>query len=922
METASHSPRHEDSDEALRFTRPERSAQWVKWLSILFVFACCACIFWLMHPDLIFRNTTTNGGDMGAHVWSPAYLRDVLLPKGQLFGWTMDYYGGFPAGQFYFPIPSLMIVALGVVMPYNIAFKLITTLGPVSFPFALYWMGRGIGARRPAPLFMALMAVGLVTFTGDQNATIQYNQRIMGVLLQSTLAGEYSFAIALSFAALFIGALVWSLEHHRRYWLPAVLLALVVMSHIVVAIFAVAAGALFIVSRCVRDVWSKIVIAVAVALGFLLGSVFIGAVAIVVALAFTALRLRNWTPMLRAIAIAVIGGGLTALWSVPLLARFSGYTTNLHYAKITSYTSYLFPSTFWWAFVLGGIAVFIGIVYERRSTLELAALAALSAVAFVRWPELHAWNLRLLPFWYVCLFVLAAIGAAELCRGAAWALGRQSLLAEERLDAWRSRGQAESVGHRSSRSRRGFDPEDEYGPLSHADDAEAYDQGAGEDILRPVVMERLTARLAFVPTVRVATAIALVAATVALVISTRVAAQGPAPQWAAYNYAGYESRPAWPEYKKLLDTMNALPAGRALWEKNTQGGSDTLGAYGTDFALMMLPYWTHGKIASMEGLYYEASASTPYVFLTTAHVARDPSDLVSGLPYVSPGLTDFHTGVLQMRTLGVRYYMAQSSAAKQLANADPDLTRVASAPDLDGQAPYGWIIYEIKDNAEVAPMKYEPVVATGVDSPDAWLHLASTWYEDASALDRPVASDGPANWKRVPAAQAIKARKTKLPTVTVTHESHTEESITFDVSRVGVPIEVRTSNYPDWVVSGAQGPWRVTPNLMVVIPTSTHVVLNFERSGIEWGGIAVTFLSLLGLIGLVFLARKDSARHRLARARLAARTQTRRESLDPSGDDGSIAVGAGIADRPSSTPGLRLPASSDPGDASSAAPDG
>src|SRR4051794_15741240 len=34
----------------------------------------------------IFRNTTTNGGDMGAHVWWPKFLETNWFPKGRLSG--------------------------------------------------------------------------------------------------------------------------------------------------------------------------------------------------------------------------------------------------------------------------------------------------------------------------------------------------------------------------------------------------------------------------------------------------------------------------------------------------------------------------------------------------------------------------------------------------------------------------------------------------------------------------------------------------------------------------------------------------------------------------------------------------------------------------------------------------------------------
>src|SRR5215831_7680701 len=57
-------------------------------------------------------NTTPAGGDMGAHVWGPAFLRDHVLPHGQLTGWTPDWYDGFPAYQFYMVLPALLIVAL------------------------------------------------------------------------------------------------------------------------------------------------------------------------------------------------------------------------------------------------------------------------------------------------------------------------------------------------------------------------------------------------------------------------------------------------------------------------------------------------------------------------------------------------------------------------------------------------------------------------------------------------------------------------------------------------------------------------------------------------------------------------------------------------------------------------------------------
>ena len=79
-------------------------------LGAVVVVACCALVLWVLHPSLLLRDTTPNGGDLGAHVWFPAFLRDHLLPDWRVAGWSNDWFGGFPAGQFYFPVPALVTV--------------------------------------------------------------------------------------------------------------------------------------------------------------------------------------------------------------------------------------------------------------------------------------------------------------------------------------------------------------------------------------------------------------------------------------------------------------------------------------------------------------------------------------------------------------------------------------------------------------------------------------------------------------------------------------------------------------------------------------------------------------------------------------------------------------------------------------------
>ncbi len=71
---------------------------------------------------------------MAAHVAVPAYLRDVLLPQGRILGWSQDWFAGYPVFYFYFPLPSLVIVLLDVVLPYGVAFKVATISGLLATP--------------------------------------------------------------------------------------------------------------------------------------------------------------------------------------------------------------------------------------------------------------------------------------------------------------------------------------------------------------------------------------------------------------------------------------------------------------------------------------------------------------------------------------------------------------------------------------------------------------------------------------------------------------------------------------------------------------------------------------------------------------------------------------------------------------------
>ena len=73
---------------------------------------------------------------MGAHVWWPWYLKEHWFGQFRLSGWSPDWYAGFPVGQYYFPLPAVLIALLDLIpfVSYNVAFKLVTVSGAAVAP--------------------------------------------------------------------------------------------------------------------------------------------------------------------------------------------------------------------------------------------------------------------------------------------------------------------------------------------------------------------------------------------------------------------------------------------------------------------------------------------------------------------------------------------------------------------------------------------------------------------------------------------------------------------------------------------------------------------------------------------------------------------------------------------------------------------
>jgi hypothetical protein len=880
---------------------------------------------WSVGWNLLLENTTATGGDMGAHVATPWFARNYLLPSLHLTGWSDGAYAGFPILHFYFPGPTWVIVALSFIMPMNIAFKLVTVSGLIAMPFAGYGLGRLARLPRPLPVMIGLATVPFL---------YERSYNIYGGNILSTMAGEFSFSISITLCVLFVGLVVRALATGEHRPTAAAVLGFLGICHLLPTIWIGVVALLCLLFHLdprrtpltrawvLTGVWCVAAVVLFVALPPIAAEV------VLLAMLGTALIAdeRSGGRLLGQFAtlgwIGALGGALVMWWIAPFYKKLD-YTNDMGWEKLTQYRQNLFgflvdkppsgASVFAIAFGLalvaaawsigtlllalwramrtqrGGwhgpaaafcgalgllvgfglldsgvwrepgvnlgyrllaavaVAVFLIAVIVgphlgswQRLPLVFTYSAFLCALTFRFSPQFRLWNARVLPFWMLSVYLLAGWGFYALC------------LALRNAIHWVSRGQ------RSTRS------------------------GAA---LATVGAGLFTYAMIAVPLGIIPRGVPFPKYRDGLVGLQQAGDSGDyatsaARSWPRHNYGGYESKSSWKDFKSILDTMDRVGreqgCGRAFWEYEEQQDR-----WGTPMALMTLPKWTDGCIGSSEGLYFESSATTPYHFMNAALLSKAPSNPQRNLPY--EGL-NVEKGVQRLQQFGIRYYMAFSKAATDQANALPDLlTPVANAPytrtcsqdeNNGGACPTTWTIYLVKGSENVAPLPFEPAVVTGIGQAqqEGWLDFGTVVFRDTLSYPVPYAAGGPAEWQRVPVNVADRPEGTgtygegvtigatqqrPLPKVSITDIEKRRDGVSFKVDRVGVPVAVRTSYFPNFTVKGGKGPWRLAPNTMVVVPTSTQVDVVWRTTPIDRFGQVV---SLAGAAGCIVLWRRDRRR--------------------------------------------------------------
>jgi 6-pyruvoyl-tetrahydropterin synthase related domain len=700
--------------------------------------------------SVMFADTTTNGGDMGSHFYPAVYLREVLLPRGQVVGWCPGNYCGFPLFQFYFPLPFLIAAAMSLAIPLTVAFKLATVLGTFMLPPCAYLGLRLAGVPFPGPALGVLASLPFLFIE---------NNSMWGANIPSTLAGEFTFSFATALAVLFLGTLHRTMETGRgRAW-NGLLVALIGLSHGYALLWAGATSLTEAIST--RHWWRRV------------GTLFV---------------------------VHGLGILLMAFWLVPLLAYLPWSTAYSHVWYLRAFWAEVLPPILQPMVaiaVLGTAGVGVHAAWRRqpfpRGLAKVWAGALVGMLFYLTARTFHVVDIRFVPFFQLGICLAAAASVGHL------------LAALPMPELWPAIGVLAVLPYVQS----GVPPE-----AAGAINAQLQRIG----IQQPIQFYR---GVSFIPS------------------------------WITWNYSGFERKSLWGTFKALNDHLRGTYRDpRVVYEHSSDNE-----ALGTVRAFESLPLFS-GR-STLEGLYMQAAATSPFVFYTQSEISQQMS-----CPFPDYGCAhlDLEQGLEHLRMFNVSQFIVRSAKVKAEIAKTPGLVREFGAGNYE--------IYRVEgnDGRYAVPLAQAPVLVLT----HTWKEDAYRWFKRARPADPvPVFAEevDPAEREAFGAvvdhlpAEYTSRSLGALPPLT---EEMGYQSIKVKGCTPGHPVLVRISYHPRWRSLSGEKVWLAAPSFMLVFPKGEEFELVFD------GGPPMTLGFTLSVAGwLVFVIAILPVGRRLGRTAAA-----------------------------------------------------
>ena len=303
--------------------------------------------------------------------------------------------------------------------------------------------------------------------------------------------------------------------------------------------------------------------------------------------------------------------------------------------------------------------------------------------------------------------------------------------------------------------------------------------------------------------------------------------------WIEYNFTGLQAKELWPAWSRMTRAVSGdVDAPRVAVEYSAEHEkAGSIRMYET------LPYFS-GR-STLEGVYNQASLQTHFVYYLASELGETSPNPFRKREYSS---FDTDNALRHLRLLGASEIVAVSTKLKQALAGRPDLERTATI------APYE--VFRTRDPVRyVEPLRFEPVRS----SPSGWRDKAYRWFSRKPQSDvHLVFTDAP-RFRVVERDEWLAPQAVPLAGGVEIEATLRAEEIRIRTSRPGHPLLIKVSYHPRWRAEGADGPYLVSPALMLVVPRQAEVRLTYAPHVSDRLGLV---LSLSGALLAVLVSRR------------------------------------------------------------------
>lgn len=313
----------------------------------------------------------------------------------------------------------------------------------------------------------------------------------------------------------------------------------------------------------------------------------------------------------------------------------------------------------------------------------------------------------------------------------------------------------------------------------------------------------------------------------------------PASAGVERTLAGFAARDDYPQLQAIQRLLRDVAArygcGTLMWD-NGDVTAEEGPVFGDPQVFWQSSIWTDGCIPAADGVLVDSSMTAPSLQMTKSLVSQSLEPLLPQRPTFA---VDLAQGAQRMQAMGIRYYLTHGGPTAEQAASTKLLALVAQAGP--------WQVWQVDKGVPAASLAAEPAVfQPRLDDAD-WESVSNAYFTTTTYNEMPIVQDGSSDWPTISLASVPQPQE--VAAAGVSNIRLGQGVISFDVEKVGSPVIVRVSDFPGWTVTGADGPFRATPNYLVVVPTSTTVTLVKGRTTVEWIAAASGLLGLALLVG-------------------------------------------------------------------------